>query len=60
MPKQPEYPNWPWVQAGSYSPPDDVHVTMWLDMENVRRAGPNAFVGWFEFSNDSLDDDGGD
>jgi hypothetical protein len=53
-----KYPFWPWVQAGSYEPPNRVHITMWVNMESIRRAGDGVMEVWIKYKNDRLDDAG--
>jgi hypothetical protein len=56
--KSKEYPDWPWVHAGSYSPPSQVHMSMWLNMESIHRVGEGVMDGWIKFKNDRPDQSG--
>ena len=53
-----QFPFWPWVKAGSYSPPNAVHMTMWLNMETVRRVDDGVMEGWIKYANDRADESG--
>src|SRR5437868_804523 len=57
--KSEKYPEWPWVSAGSYSPPGQVHMTMWLNMETIRRVDRGVMEAWIKFKNDRPDQNGG-
>ncbi|UVO54048.1 surface-adhesin E family protein [Sphingomonas sp. SUN039] len=54
----PKYPFWPWVQAGRYDPPHAPHMTMWINMETIRRAGDGMIDVWFKYDSDVPDQKG--
>jgi hypothetical protein len=51
----PKFPNWPWVHAGRYSPPNGNGITIWVNMESMRRAGAHALQTWIKYQNDRPD-----
>lgn len=51
-------PDSPWGHAGRYAPPGRVGITVYVNMDSMRRAGPNRLLAWIKYANDRPDAQG--
>lgn len=47
-------PNSPWVHAGRFAPPGRAGMTIYVNMDSMRRAGPNRLRAWIKYANDKV------